>query len=105
MNIKINGGNFSGHVIMHSKLVVIFWADFCKPCIPYMEMAKSISTSNMVGFFDVNESKEFVLDIGVNELPTTHFYNDGELIRSVSGPIPEDQIIKLMKDLNNLDTQ
>lgn len=90
------------------KLIIDFWAPWCRPCGVMKPIFEKISEeyrdkNHKVLLFTLNveENKEFASSLGIRSIPTIKLFSDGKEIYSKPGIQTEDQIKQLATDLNN----
>lgn len=92
--------NFENEVIKSEKTVLIdFWAPWCGPCrmvSPVVdEIADEISDAKICKV-NVDEQPELAARYNVMSIPMLAVIKDGELVNSVVGARPKEDILKLL---------
>lgn len=96
---KINNGE---------KLIVDFWAPWCRPCGIMKPIFEKVSEqyrneNSEVQLFTLNveENKEFASQLGIRSIPTVKSFSNGEEVYSQPGMQMESQIKQLVTNLIN----
>ena len=96
---KINNGE---------KLIVDFWAPWCRPCGIMKPIFEKVSEqyrneNSEVQLFTLNveENKEFASQLGIRSIPTVKSFSNGEEVYSQPGMQMETQIKQLVTNLIN----
>jgi thioredoxin len=96
---KINSGE---------KLIVDFWAPWCRPCGIMKPVFEKVSEQyrnedSEVQLFTLNveENKEFASKLGIRSIPTVKSFADGKEVYSQPGMQMEGQIKQLVTNLIN----
>ena len=94
---KINNGE---------KLIVDFWAPWCRPCGVMKPVFEKVSEeyrneNSEVQLFTLNveENKEFASQLGIRSIPTVKSFSDGKEVYSQPGMQMEGQIKQLVTNL------
>ncbi len=72
----------------NSKVIVDFYAPFCKPCMglnPLIDELKNNNPSIRFIKIDVSEQEEVANNFNINKIPLFYYYNNQELIGQVEG--------------------
>lgn len=96
---KINNGD---------KLIVDFWAPWCRPCGIMKPVFEKVSEefrneNSDVQLFTLNveENKEFASQLGIRSIPTVKSFSEGKEVYSQPGMQMESQIKELVDNLLN----
>ena len=96
---KINNGD---------KLIVDFWAPWCRPCGIMKPVFEKVSEefrneNSDVQLFTLNveENKEFAASLGIRAIPTVKSFSEGKEVYSQPGMQMESQIKELVDNLLN----
>jgi len=88
------------------KVMVDFWAEFCGPCKfmkPTFDKVSDELMSENYGVelytFNVQNNKDFALELGIRAVPTIKSFSDGKEVDSQLGIQTEEQIRNLAKQL------
>ncbi|SEW12020.1 thioredoxin family protein [Luteibacter sp. 329MFSha] len=70
--------------------VVMFWATFSDPCRPYAVVFKGVAAGNAdvrlrFASVDVDAALNTVREQDIRQVPTTHFFRNGQLIDRAVG--------------------
>ena len=96
---KINNGE---------KFIVDFYGVWCNPCKIlkpiYEKVANQMKTQNsevQLYTMDVDKNRDLVVSLGVRSVPTIKSFNNGEVVTTKVGVIPETQLSEMAKNLIN----
>ena len=98
--INITDAEFEEQVLQNSLPVVVdFWAPWCGPCKmvgPILEkLAEEYAGKVLVAKVNTDENPQYAQQFGVQGIPTMIFVNQGQLVHSQVGALPEN----VLKDL------
>ena len=98
--INVTDAEFEEQVLQSDLPVVVdFWAPWCGPCkmvAPILEkLADEYSGKILIAKVNTDENPQFAMQYGVQGIPTMIFLNEGKLIHSQVGALPEN----ILKDL------
>lgn len=101
MAVTITSENFES-LVGGDKLVVIdFWAQWCGPCKalgPVVEeLANEYEGQVVIGKCDVDENNDIAVQFGVMNIPMLVFVKNGELVDTLVGLVPKDDIVKIIE--------
>jgi len=101
MAVAITSENFES-LVGGDKLVVIdFWAQWCGPCKalgPVVEeLANEYEGQVVIGKCDVDENNDIAVQFGVMNIPMLVFVKNGELVDTLVGLVPKDDIVKIIE--------
>ena len=90
------------------KLIVDFWAPWCRPCGIMKPVFEKVSEefrneNSDVQLFTLNveENKEFASQLGIRSIPTVKSFSEGKEVYSQPGMQMESQIKELVDNLLN----
>lgn len=94
---QVNSQNFAQEVSNAKGLVVVdFWAEWCVPCKRYGPIFEDVAKSHhgKAKFLKLNveEAEDVAAELGVQSIPTTIFFKDGEVLEQVPGLMSKDQL-------------
>ncbi|MEN8243067.1 MAG: thioredoxin [Chloroflexota bacterium] len=98
--INITDAEFDEQVLQNTLPVVVdFWAPWCGPCKmvgPILEkLAEEYAGKVVVAKVNTDENPQYAQQFGVQGIPTMIFVNQGQLVHSQVGALPEN----VLKDL------
>lgn len=96
------GKNFKELVAENEIAVVKFGAVWCGPCKmiePVLDAVSEQKPNVTIAKLDVDNDGEIASEFQVMSLPTTIFFKNGEKVKSVTGFIPEGQLVDLIESL------
>lgn len=87
---EIEEDEFEDEVIRNSMpTLVLFWADWCKPCIDFTPVIEQIAEKYRekiaVVSINGNNNKKIVKQLNIQAFPTTMLFKDGKQMGSVTG--------------------
>lgn len=102
MAVTITSENFET-LVGGDKLVVIdFWAQWCGPCKALGPTVEEIATEYdgqvVVGKCDVDENNDIAMQFGVMNIPMLVFVKNGELVDTLVGRVPKEDIVKKIEE-------
>jgi thioredoxin 1 len=93
---KINNGE---------KVIVDFWASWCRPCGVMKPIFEKVSQSNennvQMYTMDVDLNREIAISLGIRSVPTIKVFNKGEVVETKVGVLNEGEIKGLVTELIN----
>ena len=83
-------------------VLVDFYATWCGPCKVLMGNMQKLADSGqelpMEMFkYDVDSDRELTSQMGIRSVPTVKIFKDGEVVKTNSGVLTQQQIIELME--------
>lgn len=98
--MEINSIELQQKLDNKENVVVEFWAEWCGPCKmmkPVFErVASSNTTSTQMFTMNIEENKDFAIQMGIRSIPTVKVFNNGELTDTKVGVLNESQIKSLI---------
>lgn len=90
--------NFDATIKDADKPVLVdFWAEWCGPCrmiAPILdEIAQENSDKLIIGKLNVDENPGISTKLGIRSIPTMHVYQNGELVKSIVGAKPKQDLL------------
>ena len=99
--VKVTKGNFEEEVLKSDKKVLVdFWASWCGPCMmlsPLVDEIASEVSDLKVAKVNVDEEPELSNAFKIVSIPTIVVIKNGEIIDSVVGYRPKEDIEKIIK--------
>lgn len=102
--LEITDENFDENVVKSDLPVVIdFWAPWCGPCkllSPVMDqIAEEFTGKIAVGKMDIAQHQTKAAELGIMSIPALLFYKDGQVVGSMIGNQPKDNIIAKINEI------
>jgi thioredoxin 1 len=98
--MEINSRDLQQKLDNKENVVVEFWAEWCGPCKmmkPVFERVASANTSaTQMYTMNIEENKDFAIQMGIRSIPTVKVFNNGELTDTKVGVLNESQIKSLI---------
>jgi len=104
--INLNRNNFLEYTGKDGVVLVDVWADWCSPChqfAPIYDNAAENFGDHIFTKLDVMEDKEFIKELGVENIPTLMVYKDGLLIYKEVGSHPKEVLEEIIRKAEELD--
>lgn len=103
-DVAFTDQNFQTQVLKSDKPVLVdFWAVWCGPCrmvSPIVEeLAEEYKEKMLVGKLNVDENPEISGKYQIMSIPTLAFFKNGELVKTLIGALPKDQIKKAIDEV------
>jgi thioredoxin 1 len=102
--MEITDQNFDENVVKSDLPVVIdFWAPWCGPCkllAPVMDqIAQDFEGKIKVGKMDIAQHQSKATELGIMSIPALLFYKDGQVVGSMIGNQPKDNIVDKINEI------
>ena len=98
--MEINSIDLQQKLDNKESVIVEFWSDWCGPCKmmkPIFERVASDNTSaTQMYTMDIEQNKDFAIQMGIRSIPTVKVFNNGELTDTKVGVLNESQIKSLI---------
>ena len=100
----VNSANFEQEVIKAQGLVIAdFWAEWCGPCRRYGPTFEDVSNthSSKAKFIKINveEAEDVAAMLGIQSIPTTVFFKNGEPVERITGILSKEGLIQKVDEL------
>lgn len=98
----INEKDFKELKSSGKKILVDFWASWCRPCLMLTPVLEKLQLEYPdVEFVKVNVSQEMTLaqEFGITSIPTVILFNNGDIVNRVSGVNTNDYYRNLLNNL------
>jgi len=102
--LAINDDNFDEQVLQNNKpTAVLFKTDgcpYCRAMEPIMEqVADEFEDQVKIVVIDALENQEKTDEYGIQAVPQLLFFRDGEIVDSVLGARPKDEVVSKVKNV------
>ncbi len=100
--LHLTDDSFNQEVIKSDIPVIIdFWAAWCGPCrliAPIMDdLADEYEGKVKVCKLDVDNNQQTAMQFGIRSIPTVLIFKGGEVVESIVGAVPKQQIVDKLK--------
>ncbi len=100
--MEINSIDLQKKIDNGEKIIVDFYAKWCKPCSlmkPIFEKASINNKTNVQMFtMDIDNNKDFVLSMGIRSIPVIKTFNNKKNINTIVGVINGEKINELINN-------
>jgi len=108
--IKVTDADFEEKVLKSDLPVVVdFWAPWCGPCrmvAPVLDkLAVEFAGKVLIAKVNTDENQQYMMQYGVQGIPTMIFVIDGKLIHRQVGALPEPTLRDLFEQFVNIATE
>ncbi|HAY84617.1 MAG TPA: thioredoxin [Chloroflexi bacterium] len=108
--IKVTDAEFEEKVLKSELPVVVdFWAPWCGPCrmvAPVLDkLAVEFAGKVLIAKVNTDENQQYMMQYGVQGIPTMIFVIDGKLIHRQVGALPEPTLRDLFEQFVNIATE
>lgn len=105
--INVTDADFEAKVLQNELPVVVdFWAPWCGPCkmvAPTLDkLANEYSGKVVIAKVNTDEHQQYMLQYGIQGIPTMMFFSDGKLVHRQVGALPEPMLRDLFEQFVNL---
>lgn len=86
--IQVNKKELEEMKLNGDKILVDFYGTWCGPCKSLMPLLESIEGEYPSVKFvkmDVDQNRDYIMDIGIRSVPTVMVFNGGDLVNSSAG--------------------
>ena len=108
--IKVTDADFEEKVLKNDLPVVVdFWAPWCGPCrmvAPILDkLAVEFDGKVVIAKVNTDEHQQYMMQYGVQGIPTMIFVHDGKLIHRQVGALPEPMLRDLFEQFINITSE
>ena len=99
--VSVSDNDFDEKVIKSKNPVLVdFWAPWCAPCMSVAptldELSDEYSGKVVIAKMNVDENANVPVNYGVRSIPYMALFKDGQIVDSVVGAVPKDQLAKML---------
>ena len=108
--IKVTDTDFEEKVLKNELPVVVdFWAPWCGPCrmvAPILDkLAVEFDGKVVIAKVNTDEHQQYMMQYGVQGIPTMIFVHDGKLVHRQVGALPEPMLRDLFEQFINITSE
>ena len=84
--------------------IVDFYANWCGPCrmlSPVLEELEEENDNISIAKVDVDEARELAMKYKISAIPALLFFKDGELVSTEVGFMSKDDLLEVLKGIND----
>lgn len=101
---ELTSKNFKKEVLEAKWPVMVdFWASWCGPCntiAPIVsEIAKEFKDKLKIFKVNIEKEEELANEHSIMSIPAFLFFKNGKIIEQISGAMPKEKLIKLIKKI------
>lgn len=97
---RLTSLSFDRFVREHPRVVIDIWASWCVPCRAFSPIFAQAAGDwgEVIGFGKVQAEHEptLVARFGVRSIPSLLFFRDGKLVRTETGLVPQERLVRLL---------
>lgn len=102
--LEFTDSNFEQEVLQSSVPVLVdFWAVWCAPCrliAPIIDQLSEEYNGKMkFGKLDVDNNQATAIKYGIRSIPTLLFFKNGQVVETVIGAVPKDELKKTVEEV------
>tara|TARA_B100001123_G_scaffold421410_1_gene528966 strand:+ start:175 stop:540 length:366 start_codon:yes stop_codon:yes gene_type:complete len=104
--VELNKKSFEATILTNDMVIVDFWAEWCGPCrqfAPVYEKASEVYPDIVFAKVDTESEQELASYFNIQSIPTLMIFRDKIGIFSQPGALPEDVLIDLIEQAQQLD--
>ncbi|MBC61259.1 MAG: thioredoxin [Zetaproteobacteria bacterium] len=99
--VAVTDSDFEEKVIKSKDPVLVdFWAPWCAPCMSVAptldELSNEYSGKVLIAKMNVDENANIPVNYGVRSIPYMALFKDGQIVDSIVGAVPKDQLVKML---------
>jgi len=108
--IKVTDADFEEKVLKNELPVVVdFWAPWCGPCrmvAPILDkLAVEFEGKVVIAKVNTDEHQQYMMQYGVQGIPTMIFVHEGKLVHRQVGALPEPMLRDLFEQFVNITSE